>query len=55
MKLLSGQRFRVQKEDAFLRVQSGSLEVYAVTHERSSFQQVFLMELLSLSGRVRQS
>ena len=45
MKLLSGQRFRVQKEDAFLRVQSGSLEVYAVTHERSSFQQVFLMEL----------
>ena len=45
MKLLSGQRFRLQREDAFLRVLSGTMEAYAVTRERNSFQQVFLMEL----------
>ena len=45
MKLLSGQRFRLQKEDTFLRVVSGTVEVYAVTRERGSFQQIFLMEL----------
>ncbi len=40
-----GQRFRITEEESFIFVKSGNLEVYAVTQEKSSFRQIFLMKL----------
>ena len=45
MKLIAGERFTLQREDCFLQVVSGSLEVYAVTRARESFRQEMLMML----------
>jgi ATP-binding cassette subfamily C protein len=45
MKLLAGQRFKLHDEDKFIRLKSGAAEVYAVTHLKESFRQIFLMEL----------
>ena len=45
MKLLAGQRFKLHDEDKFIRLKSGVAEVYAVTHLKESFRQIFLMEL----------
>ena len=45
MKLLAGQRFKLQDEDKFVRLKSGAAEVYAVTQLKESFRQIFLMEL----------
>ena len=45
MKLLAGQRFKLHDEDKFIRLKSGLAEVYAVTHLKESFRQIFLMEL----------
>lgn len=43
MKLLAGQRFKLHDEDKFIRLKSGVAEVYAVTHLKESFRQIFLM------------
>ncbi len=45
MILSAGQRFRITGEESFIFVKSGNLEVYAVTQEKSSFRQIFLMKL----------
>ena len=45
MILLAGQRFKLHDEDKFVRLKSGAAEVYAVTHLKESFRQIFLMEL----------
>ena len=45
MKLLAGQRYRLHTENQFVRLKSGAAEVYAVTHLKESFRQIFLMEL----------
>ncbi len=45
MKLKAGQRYRLQDEQAFLQLQSGSCEIYAVTRRKTSYRQVFLLEL----------
>ena len=45
MKLLAGQRFRLREENKFMRLKSGEAEVYAITHLKESFRQIFLMEL----------
>ena len=45
MKLLAGQRLKLHDEDKFVRLKSGVAEVYAVTHLKESFRQIFLMEL----------
>ena len=45
MKLLAGQRFKLQDEDKFVCLKSGAAEVYAVTQLKESFRQIFLMEL----------
>ncbi len=45
MILSAGQRFRITDEESFVFVKSGNLEVYAVTQEKSSFRQIFLMKL----------
>ena len=45
MNLSAGQRFRITEEESFIFVKSGNLEVYAVTQEKSSFRQIFLMKL----------
>ena len=41
MKLLAGQRFKLHDEDKFIRLKSGVAEVYAVTHLKESFRQIF--------------
>lgn len=45
MKLSAGQRFKLNDENKFVRLKSGEAEVYAVTHLKESFRQIFLMEL----------
>ena len=45
MKLLAGQRLKLHDEDKFVRLKSGAAEVYAITHLKESFRQIFLMEL----------
>ena len=45
MKLHPGERYELNKEDAFLRVVSGSLEVYAVICDKQEFKQGLLMTL----------
>ena len=45
MKLLAGQRFRLREENKFVRLKSGEAEVYAITHLKEAFRQIFLMEL----------
>ena len=45
MNLLAGQRYRITDENSFVYVRSGKLEVYAVTQNKSSFRQIFLMKL----------
>ena len=45
MKLVAGQRFYLKNENQFVKAINGKLEVYAVTRNKSSFRQIFLLEL----------
>lgn len=44
MKLIAGQRFYLKEDNQFVKIVSGKVEVYAVTRNKSSFRQIFLME-----------
>lgn len=45
MQLKAGQRYRLKNENKFAYVNSGKIEVYAVTRDTSNFRQICLMEL----------
>ena len=45
MKLLSGQRLRLEEENKFAYIKSGKIEVYAITRKKSDFRQMLLMKL----------
>ena len=41
MKLLIGQRLRLESNEMFARIIAGKVEAYAVTRDASSFRQIF--------------
>ena len=45
MKLAAGSRYRLTDENAFAELQSGKLEIYAVTRQENSFHQAYLFEI----------
>lgn len=45
MKLLAGQRYSLDESDSYVQVISGKLEAYAVTADKASFRQSFLMNI----------
>ncbi|MBR4695343.1 MAG: hypothetical protein IKO94_04605, partial [Selenomonadaceae bacterium] len=50
MKLVAGERLRLADAGQFATVLSGHLEVYAVTKDKVSFRQSFLMEITAGDG-----
>ena len=47
MKLLIGQRLRLESDEMFARIISGKVEAYAVTRDAASFRQIFLRDVQS--------
>ena len=45
MKLVAGERYCLPEENSFVEVTAGKVEVYAVTHQKENFRQMYLMEL----------
>ena len=45
MKLVAGERYCLPEENSFVQVTAGKVEVYAVTHQKEDFRQMYLMEL----------
>ncbi len=45
MKLLAGQRYSLDDSTSFIQVVSGKIEAYAVTADKASFRQSFLMNI----------
>ena len=45
MKLLAGQRYTLDESDSYIQLVSGKLEAYAVTADKASFRQSFLMSI----------
>ena len=45
MKLLAGQRYSLDDSGSFIKVVSGKIEAYAVTADKASFRQSFLMNI----------
>lgn len=45
MKLVAGERYCLPEENSFVQVTAGKVEVYAVTHQKENFRQMYLMEL----------
>ncbi len=45
MKLLIGQRLRLESDEMFARIISGKVEAYAVTRDAASFRQIFLRDV----------
>ena len=45
MKLLAGQRFSIDDNSSYILVVSGKVEAYAVTTNKSSFRQTFLINI----------
>ncbi|WP_051650254.1 NHLP bacteriocin export ABC transporter permease/ATPase subunit [Selenomonas sp. AB3002] len=45
MRLIAGERLRLTDEDKYALAVSGRIEVYAVTKDKDSFRQMFLLEL----------
>ena len=45
MKLVAGERYCLPEENYFVEVTAGKVEVYAITHQKEDFHQMYLMEL----------
>ena len=45
MKLLTGQRLRLESNETFARLISGRVEAYAITRDASSFRQIYLCDV----------
>ena len=45
MKILAGQRYTLDESDSYIQLVSGKLEAYAVTADKASFRQSFLMTI----------
>ena len=45
MKLVASERYCLPEENSFVEIKAGKVEVYAVTHEKENFRQMYLMEL----------
>ena len=45
MELQAGKRWQLTKEDSFLMLASGQVEVYAVTQDKDEFRQSYLLTL----------
>ncbi|MBQ6298227.1 MAG: NHLP bacteriocin export ABC transporter permease/ATPase subunit [Selenomonadaceae bacterium] len=45
MKLVAGERYCLPEENSFVEITAGKVEVYAVTHQKENFRQMYLMEL----------
>ena len=45
MELQAGKRWQLTKEDSFLTLASGQVEVYAVTQDKDEFRQSYLLTL----------
>ena len=45
MKLVAGERYCLPEENSFVEITTGKVEVYAVTHQKENFRQMYLMEL----------
>lgn len=45
MKLVAGERYCLPEENSFVEVTAGKVEVYAITHQKEDFHQMYLMEL----------
>ena len=45
MKVLAGQRYTLDESDSYIQIVSGVIEAYAVTTDKASFRQSFLMNI----------
>jgi len=45
LKLVASERYCLPEENSFVEIKAGKVEVYAVTHEKENFRQMYLMEL----------